>query len=717
MSGNARDESLKERNLPAFPYGAVYYRVSNPPEKDWERDYTQAAADGNNIFRHWFLWSAIERSPGHYTWDAYDRQLDLAADNGIKTIVAEMMTVAPEWTARLHPHARLQTADGSRSHQAMHGSCATGGIDMCLDNRDLRDRGEEFLTRLAERYRDHPGLGGYDIWNECNMGASHCYCDGTLGRFREWLEEKYGSLGALRDAWWRPGLADWEDVTPPRRLLPYNDSLDWLKFRIDNAYELMQWRAEVISRVDPEHRITAHGLGLTLSRLAPAAADDWRAAEIAQSYGVTWGSSRHGDEPWKQPRAMDLIRSASRGKPFWHAEAYGGPLWLQSNVLGRPRDDGRICYPEDIRYWNLTSYMHGATGTLYLRWRPLLDGPLFGAFGPYGMDGTPTSRSEMSTAVGRWAQASEQERLWKSRPVKGEVGILVHPDSQLFTYALTQSTDLYNACYEGAYRGFYDNNIQADFVHIDDIDEWDFLYFPYPVMMTATVADRIARWVENGGTLVAEGCPAYWGDRAHVGETQPNLGLDRLFGATQSYVEFTPDILDDLEVNVLGAPTYGGVFLQAYQPTDGRAAGWYTQPHVVGAIRKLSNFTVAAVTNTYGDGKTLLIGTMPGKGYARHPGARGCAFFERVFEFGRGESPYVRRSDARIRARIHDGEGGTFLWVANHTRTDVPVTLSVSDRWPVSGVRTVRGATAEHRANEISMIAPARDVSVLELEG
>ncbi|MEZ4659463.1 MAG: hypothetical protein R2911_18035 [Caldilineaceae bacterium] len=50
--------------LPAFPYGAVYFRKSNPPQADWARDYGVAAEDGMNIFRHWFLWSAIEIAPG-----------------------------------------------------------------------------------------------------------------------------------------------------------------------------------------------------------------------------------------------------------------------------------------------------------------------------------------------------------------------------------------------------------------------------------------------------------------------------------------------------------------------------------------------------------------------------------------------------------------------------------------------------------------------------
>src|SRR5262249_26784621 len=37
---------------PVFPYGAVYFRKSNPPEEDWARDHKTAADIGMNTFRH-----------------------------------------------------------------------------------------------------------------------------------------------------------------------------------------------------------------------------------------------------------------------------------------------------------------------------------------------------------------------------------------------------------------------------------------------------------------------------------------------------------------------------------------------------------------------------------------------------------------------------------------------------------------------------------------
>jgi beta-galactosidase len=152
---------MADSQLPRFTYGAVYFRYSNPPPKDWQRDYRTASEDGMTVFRHWFLWSAVEVAPGRYHWSAYDRQMDLAAENGIKTIVAEMITAAPEWAYREFSHARLETREGQRVGSHMSGSCVTGGFPgLCLDNDDYRAAAGRFLRELVTRYKDHPGLRG-----------------------------------------------------------------------------------------------------------------------------------------------------------------------------------------------------------------------------------------------------------------------------------------------------------------------------------------------------------------------------------------------------------------------------------------------------------------------------------------------------------------------------------------------------------------------------
>jgi len=690
--------------LPTFPYGAVYFRKSNPPQPDWARDYGVAAEDGMNIFRHWFLWSAIETAPGIFDWSDYDQQLDLAAANGIKTIISEFSMAAPEWDFRRYAHARYETREGRPVESQMSGSCVTGGFPgLCLDNADYKALVGNFLTELVNRYKDHPGMGGYDIWNESNYRPDTCYCDGTAQKFRARQQSKYGDPRTLGNAWHRLSFAEWEDITPPLHFGPYAHVLDWLNFRIDNAYELMHWKAELIRGLDAKNPVTAHGIVGALTKAAPGGADDWRAAAEVEIYGYTWGSSRHGDEAWKQFHAVDLVRAASRGKPFWHAETYAGPLWMQPQVIGRSRDDGRIASPEDIRFWDMTSFMLGASGMLYLRWRPLLDGPLFGAFGGYGMDGSRTPRSEMVSNVGKWATAPEQADLWKSRPLQGEVGIVYVPESQFFLYAQQGNTDFYARSLEGAYQGFFSNNIQADWVHIDDIDQYDFLYLPIPVMLTEAHAAQIKAWVAAGGTLISEGCPAYWGDRAHVGPTQPNFGLDELFGCRESYVEFTPDILGDLKFNMSGIPTWGGIFLQAYEPTTGTPAGWY------------ADGKVAAVDNHFGQGKTRLIGTMIGAGYGHHQQEGASTLFAKLFTLA-GKTQHVVSSDPQIKARLHSGEGGTYLWIANPTRQARPARLTIDEHWGGNSVDSpLWGAACTNEGHTISLTASARDVSIVRL--
>ena len=694
---------MDNKSLPAFPYGAVYFRKSNPPREDWERDYKTASEDGNNVFRHWFLWSAIEIAPGQFDWDDYDRQLDLAAENGIKTVIAEMIKTAPEWAFRKFSHARLETRDGRKMESYISGGCVVGGFPgLCLDNEDYKDAAERFLRELVNRYKDHPGLGCYDIWNECNYGVDTCYCPATAARFQSWLKEKYGDLRTLGEAWHRHSFADWEYVTPPRHSGAYPDVLDWLQFRIENGYRLMRWRAEVIRGLDGEHPVTAHGVAGTLTHMASRGSDEWRAAAEVDSYGFTWAACRKGDEPWKHFHAVDLVRAGSRGKRFWHAEAHGGNLWMQSQIINKPHNEGRIAAPEDIRYWHLTSFMGGATGLLYPRWRPLLDGPLFGAFGPYAMDGSRTPRSEMSSRIARWANAPEQEKLWQSRPVKGEVGIVYVPETQFFTYAQQGSTEYYSQSMQGIYQGFFDDNIQADWVHIDHIDEYEFLYLPFPAMLTQKTVDKLRAWVDAGGTLICEGCPGYFGDGGHVGTVQPNLGLDKLFGVKESYVEFTPDLLGDLEINVDGAMIYGGLFLQMYEPAGGVPVGWYEDGRV------------AAVDHNFGKGRTRLMGTMIGSGYYTHPG-RKVAFFTRLLQFA-GKKRQIKCSDPQVKARLHDGEGGTYLWVANPARRPIPVTLKLSDTWgPFSASHSLWGAEAKISGRDIALTAEARNVTIVEL--
>jgi beta-galactosidase len=693
---------------PVFPYGAVYFRKSNPPSEDWGRDHQTAAEVGMNIFRHWFMWSAVEVAPGTFDWSDYDRMMDLAYKNGIRVVIAEQVMAAPEWAFRKFPHARFLGSDGIVVRSAISESSATGGFPgLCLDNPDVRALAENFLTTLIARYRTHPALFGYDLWNEnTSFGGSparmYCYCNATKQRLRDWLRNRYGTLDKAAKAWKRFSFATWDDVEPPYAFSGYPDSLDWLEFRIDNAYDLYDWRLKLFRKLDPDHRITAHGVAGTLDDLPSSSHNEWRSAERVDIYGLTWIAARKGNEPWKQYHAMDLVRGGTRGKPFWHAEAQGGPLWMQPQVIGRPKDDGRIPDAEDVRIWNLISCAGGAKGILYCRWRPLLDGPLFGAFGPFAMDGSITPRAEMAGKVARWTNAHAY--IWKSNPVKGDVGLLFIPESEIFNYVQQGGTEFYNHSICGAYQAFFGSNIQPDFVSLDDIGEYKLIYLPYPVMLKSETAAKLREYVEQGGTLISEGLPGYFGDHGHVGTVQPSYGLDKVFGARETYVEFMPDISDQIAFQLNGAKLNGRYFRQAYKANGGTEAGQY------------ADGMIAAVQNKFGKGRTLLIGTFPGAGYFLHHDAATKDAFAALLEMA-GVTQTAKIDDALVQARLHRGAGGAYLWVTNPTREERTVNIALSqeagsyssgeDLWGSRQVSLV--------GRQITITLPSRDAAVIAL--
>jgi beta-galactosidase len=691
---------------PVFPYGAVYFRKSNPPEADWARDHATAAKVGMNTFRHWFMWSAVEVAPGRMDWRDYDVQMDLAARNNIQVVIAELVTAAPEWAFNKFAHARYLGADGRAVDSGISGSSATGGFPgLCLDNEDVKGMAEKWLLALIERYKGHPATLGYDLWNEHSaQGGSpanmYCYCPATQRRFREWLKAKYGTLEALGKAWYRYSYSEWDDVHPPKNFSGYPESLDWLEFRIDNAHRLAKWRADLVRRNDPKHKVIAHGVGMSLEGLPSATYDEWRSAKEVDVWGFTWVASRRGSEPWKQFHAVDLVRAGSRGKPFWHAEAQAGPLWMQPQVIGRPREDGRLADDKDVRLWNMISIAGGATGIMYPRWRPLLDGPLFGAFGGFGMDGSVTPRAEMAGKAARWANTNPD--LWKSRPVRGEAAIVWVPESQIFNYVQQGSTDHYAQSARGAYQGFFDNNIQADFVHLDNISEYPLVYLPYPLHLKPETVRKLTAYVQNGGILVSEGLPAYFGERGKVGTVQPNTGLDKLFGARESYVEFTPDLLEDYSMTVRGRNIPARYFIQEYELAGGRGAGTHQNGHL------------GAVEHASGKGRTLLIGSFPGAGYFRRPTAQARSFFADLLGWA-GIARTLAVSDPLIKARLHRGTGGTVLYVINPTREERSVTVELQEA--IRSARDVWQSTAVRiDGRRLTLSVGDRNVAVLRLD-
>jgi beta-galactosidase len=189
-----------------------------------------------------------------------------------------------------------------------------------------------------------------------------------------------------------------------------------------------------------------------------------------------------------------------------------------------------------------------------------------------------------------------------------------------------------------------------------------------------------------------------------VGTVQPNYGLDELFGARESYVEFLPDISDDMVLEVRGARIHGRYFRQDYTLNGGVEAGQYP------------NGTIAAVEHRFGRGRSLLIGSFPGAGYSLHhsPGAK--SVFAGFMEWA-GVAQRARIDDPSVQARAHQGAGGTYLWVTNPGRDKRTVNIALAaDMGSFTAGEDIWGnRKVAIDGQKITLDIPGRDAAVIEL--
>jgi beta-galactosidase len=696
---------MTEKNIPQFAVGAVYFRKSNPPRDEWERDYETAASDGNNVFRHWFMWGVIETAPGKYDWADYDRQLELGAKNGIGAIIAEHIT-GPEWLYSQIPDAYYINSFGQKIYSGDSASSATRFGQVCLDNPAVREKAGQFLTELAKHYRGNPGLLGYDIQNEFHYFRD-CFCPATRETFQAWLKKKYGGLSDMNQAWRSYSYTDWSQIEPPRNLGPYPACLDWINFRKENTYEKIQWKIDCIKSGDPDALITGHGEASSLNNFTLCGSDEWRAAEKVSVYGMTYVQERHGTEPWKQIHCADLVNAGCRGKPWWHSEFQGGHVWINpfahTKLGGRGKWDGRMVSADDIRIWCFLSIAGGARGILSPRWRPLLDGHLFGAYGFYGADGLRTDRSRMLSKIAKWANEESQSGFFRSKPQKAKIGLVILPESLAFKTLLGQETDtgVFDKAISGAWKAFYDNNIPADFVDISDIDQYRFLFLAYPVFGYKKHFDALTDWVKAGGKLICQGCPAYFGENGNVNVTQPAFGLDEFFGAAENEVEFLPDISRDIHFDFNGIPADGRLYRQKYTLTSSRPLGSY------------DDGGTAALEKDHGNGKSLLIGSFPSVAYYEDSSETNKILFNQLYQWG-GYSREIIVSNPAIHVRIFEG-AGTYVMMINQTNKQTECSAVLTQYQSIRQGKALWGNNPVCLGNRIDAIIGAKDVLIFEL--
>jgi beta-galactosidase len=176
-----------------------------------------------------------------------------------------------------------------------------------------------------------------------------------------------------------------------------------------------------------------------------------------------------------------------------------------------------------------------------------------------------------------------------------------------------------------------------------------------------------------------------------------------VFGARESYVQFTPDLLEKLSLSVNGKTIGGRYFLQEYRLSGGQEAGRYANGHV------------AAVDSSFGSGRAFLVGTFPGSSYYLNHLNATREFFASLLSWANIRQQ-VQSSDTAIQARVHQGAGGTYLWIVNPTRTSRTVTITLSSVYQKATELWQQSSNATVTGNRVSASVEERNAAVIRLE-
>ncbi len=705
---------------PAYLYGTAYFRPPNPPRSDHRRHLTKIKQElGFDLIRIRMQWNAIHRKPDFFDWDEYDEIAGICDELRLKYFLETSLESSPYWLERAHPESRYVSANGQVMELGPYDATQFGGYPgLCWDHASVCREGERFLSALAGHFKHRPMLIGYDCWNEPhlepawtsnmwgNMGDRlFCYCNATRIAFRHWLARKYERVERLNDQWGR-AYGSWDDVNPPPRHGTYSDWLDWGRFWYDQLEAHMRWRYSILKSADANRFVMSHSGAVPPFLPRPNAfIHNWKLAEPVDMWGTSYAPKYHNWDLATCSGTIDATRSAARGKPFWISEMSGGATYVRGFAKSPlPR-------PKDYRAWNWLSVACGAKATVHWCYLEESTGMEATNFGLIRANGQTTERAVAARDVA--AALRKYSHIIDAYRPDEQLGILYDPDNSMLLFAMENGDELYSRSHIGYYRAAWECDLHAKYVtydHLDDLDGLKILIAPMCLTLPDHAATRIARFVEEGGVLLAEARTGLFDHRGYNRPVLPAGILAKVVGAVEGEALYSdPEnrpILNNPRNESWPDPIYNGPAIRFTEPVDAefRARAFLVplEPSTAKPIARCEGVCLA-VHNSYGRGSAYYLGTYAGLALA---GEDGQAMKLVTSILSRHCRPKVR--GGALRPRLIEGpaeSGEALLAVFNNSRTQ-----RLTDR--IDTPRQYHRAVSVHGNQPVSIGHGVIDVAV-----
>lgn len=335
-------------------------REMSAPQVD--RLVATAAEIGLETLRVVLVWPWLEPRPGVWEFDLFDVAFAAAERHGI-SIKATLTTNSGPW--------HIGTPG------VLHSATLTLGAGQ-------RPAMRAYVHAVVSRYRDHPALGQWVVWNEPSNpvhapGHVPERSDEAREAWATFLARRYGDVETL-NARWLNGFESFADapfpednVHPVHREWFWQSFGPWLdeaRFRADRLREELDWVVDLVRALDPDTETCANPNALFANHAA-AGVDFLGLSSATDVVGASFHPAWHLDFAPASEHA-GLIAAATRFLRELPGEHRVEVTEIQSGPTTHSALRSLDATPQRIVGWHLAALLSGAESAtgwcLNVRW-------------------------------------------------------------------------------------------------------------------------------------------------------------------------------------------------------------------------------------------------------------------------------------------------------------------------------------------------------------
>lgn len=473
------------------------YNPDQWPEEIWDDDIRLMEKAGvNTVALAIFSWDRIQPTEDRWNFGWLDRIIEKLGKAGIATDLASATATAPLWLYEKHPEVLPRDKYG---HQVNAGSRQSWSPTSPV----FKEYALTLCRKLAERYGANPYVTAWHMGNEYGWNNRNDYSDNALNAFRLWCERKYGTIGALNQAWgttfWGQEMNSFDEVLIPRfmgadSMVNPGQKLDFERFGNDMLLDFYKAERDAIAEICPDKPFTTNFMVSTDQCCMDYA--DWanEVNFVSNDHYFHEGGEMHLDELACSDALMD---SFALGKPWYVMEhSTSAVQWKPLNMRKRKGETVRD---------SLAHVAMGADAINFFQWRASAFGAesFHSAMVPHAGEDTKLFRQvcelgeTLQTLADAGVQGSELER--------SDTAILFSAESEWATRSQTLPSMKLNHWHDVRdwYRAFLNAGSRADIVPLKyDWSDYKTVVLPTVLILSAADTQRLTDFAAAGGRVV-----------------------------------------------------------------------------------------------------------------------------------------------------------------------------------------------------------------------